>query len=136
MDEDVEIDEHEFHLNHVILPRFLEPQKPGYGNQLKLMNKMLQCVFDTPIIPPPTMDLFKQFHRLHVDTTTDNFNNVLKEQIKTLLTDETFAMFVRRQNCTLMIHKQRDSTIVATFRGDMKSSEVYYHESDIEVNFL
>lgn len=117
------------------MPRFLPCEKPGYVKQLKLMNKMLQSVFEVALIPNETMDFLKQFHRLHF-TSEEHFQTVLKDQITTLDRDETFAMFVRRQNCTLMIHKQHDnSTILATFRGDMKSSDVYRYESDIEVRF-
>lgn len=135
MDEDVERDENEFILNHVILPRYLPPEKPGYVKQLKLMNSIIQTVLDTPTMPGKTIDLFKQIRRLHVDTTGENFSTVLKNEIQSLLPGETFAMFVRRQNCTLLIHQQRDSAILATFRGDMRSSDVYSHDSDIEVNF-
>lgn len=133
MDEDVERDEHEFILNHVILPRYLPPEKPGYVKQLKLMSSIIQTIIDTPILPRKTIDLFVQLKRLHIDTTADNFSATLKNEIKTLLPGETFAMFVRRQNCTLLIHQKENSVILATFRGDMKSSDVYGHDSDIEV---
>lgn len=133
--DDTEVDEQEFYLNHVILPRYIPAEKQGYTNQIKLMNVMLQTVFQLgDSIPAKTTDFLKQFHRLHV-ASLDTFQSILKEQIKTLLTGETFAMFVRRQNCTLMIHKHRnDDIVLATFRGDFKSSEVYRYDSDIEVS--
>lgn len=131
----MERDEHEFFLNHVILPRYLPAEKPGYVKQLKLMNAVIQTILDTPHMPQETIKLFKQFKELH-DTTAEDFKRVLKRQIGTLLPGETFAIFVRRQNCTLMVQKlQNNSVILATFRGDMRNSAVYSQDSDIEVSF-
>lgn len=132
----MEKDEHEFMLNHVVLPRYLPPEKPGYVNQLKLMNSIIRTVLNTTILPLKTIDLFKQIKRLHIETTSENFSTELKNEIKTLLPGETFAMFVRRQNCTLLIHQKQNSVILATFRGDMRSCDVYTHDSDIEVIFF
>lgn len=51
-------------------------------------------------------------------------------------------MFVRRQNCAIMIHMKSveaneanefGNVIVATFPGNLHPSEVYKYDSDIEV---
>lgn len=134
MDEDMEVDEREFYLNHVILPRYLPAEKQGFVKQLKLMNEMVQTIIETPCMPRETIHLFEQFKRLHNDTKIENLNQELKSQIRSLRSGKTFAMFVRRQNCTLLVQKQQNSVILATFRGDMKSTDVYSHDSDIEVS--
>lgn len=135
-DDSMEQDENVFFLNHVILPRFLPAEKQGYAKQLKLMNMMINTILRTDQLPQKTIDLFEQFQRLHIETTTENLSRELRQQISSLQSGETFAMFVRRQNCTLLVQKQRNSVILATFRGDMKSCEVYRHDSDIEVIFI
>lgn len=134
-DDDTEFDQNEFILNHVVLPRYLPPEKQGYAKQLKLMKTFIENVFAVPIVPARTVALFKQFKRIHLDGTADNLKSALSREIRSLLPGHSFAMFVRRQNCTLTIHKKSDGdgVILATFRGDMLSSEVYSHESDIVV---
>lgn len=134
-DDDVEQDEHEFFLNHAILPRYLPAEKQGYSKQLKLMSTMIETIIDTRNMPRKTINLFEQFKRLHIDTTTENFSRELRGQIHSLQSGETFAMFVRRQNCTLLVQKRPNSVVLATFRGDMKNYDVYSHDSDIEVIF-
>lgn len=122
--------------NVTFLNRYLPPEKPGYVKQLKLMNAFIQNVSDIPaVIPAKTMDLFMQFERIHLNTPVDNLKAELAKEIRSLQAGKTFAMFVRRQNCTLLIHKKAHGVILATFRGDMKSSDVYSYESDIEVSF-
>lgn len=138
MDEDIEmaecVDENEFILNHVILPRFLPQKKQNYGDQLKIVNQMLENVNETPsYLPTNTVHLFQQFKKVHIEATEDTLKGTLSEVIKSLRPNETFAMFVRHQNCTLIIHKKPDGLILATFHGDTKSIEVYRHDSDIEV---
>lgn len=136
-DDEVERDEHEFCLNHVILPRFLPAKKPGFADQVKLMNAMIDTILQTQHIPRKTIDFFRQFKRLHNATTpNESFSRELRDQLQSLAAGETFAMFVRRQNCTLLVQKLRTGMILSTFRGDMKNCDVYGYESDIEVSFL
>lgn len=141
MDEDIEmaehVDENEFILNHVILPRFLPPKKQHYDDQLKIVNQMLKIVIDLrSFLPTNTVLLFQQLRRIHIGTTEDTLKDTLSKEIKNLRSDSTFAMFVHRQNCTLMIHKKPDGLILATFHGDTKPIEVYRHDSDLEVMLL
>lgn len=138
MDEDIEmaenIDENEFILNHVVLPRFLPQKKQNYSDQLKIVNRMVQNVMSMrSSLPANTVKLFQQFKNVHLDSTDDTLKSKISNEIRSLRRDDTFAMFVRRQNCTLIIHKKPDGLILATFHGDVKPSEVYSHDSDLEV---
>lgn len=136
MDEELaeHVDENEFILNHIILPRFLPQKKQNYSDQLRLVNQMLKHVIETRShLPTNTIRLFQQLKKIHIDTTDDTLKDTLSKEIKSLQPDDTFAMFVRRQNCTLMIHKKPDGLILATFYGDAKPSDIYGHDSDLEV---
>lgn len=54
-------------------------------------------------------------------------------------------MFVRRQNCAIMIHMpakesvnvdETTNVIVSVFPGSLKPRKIYEHSGDIEVNIL
>lgn len=58
------------------------------------------------------------------------------------LLGDTFAMYVRRQNCAVMIHvpanemvsvDETKNVIVSTFPGNLHPREIYQHSGDIEV---
>lgn len=136
MDEDDDgMDSNDFILSHVVLPRYLPPLNSDYSEQLNLLNELLRNVFDAPIIPMRTLALFKQFKKIHIDSTPDTLKTALSIQLGSLLSGDTFAMFVRGQNTTLIIHKSdlSDDMILATFPGDVDANKVYELDSDIEV---
>lgn len=133
MEENVEIDKNEFILNHVVLPRYLPPAKQEYKEQLKLVHLMLKIVISTKTLPINTIRLFHRLKEIYIDTTDDTMKDILSKQIKSLRSDDTFAMFVRRQNCTLIIHRKLETIILGTFHSDVKPIEVYKHCSDVEV---
>lgn len=127
----------EFLLIHAVLPRLLPECKPTYSQQLKLMNKMVENIESVAqYIPRQTLQLFQKMRKIHSDGTSIGCTNI-RTEIANLLPGDTFAMFVRYQNCTLMVHLLNNSdeynAVVATFPGDLLLSEIYQHESDIEV---
>lgn len=130
-------------LNHIILPHFL-PASTGprfHNTELKLFDEMFKTVMDlSHSIPAKTVALFKSMHTIHHKLTP----KVVSKEINALQPGDTFAMFVRRQNCTFMVHVPPDerivhgkpqNAIVATFTGRLHPNEVYNCDSDIEVNF-
>lgn len=139
-DSDVEVD-NEFMLNHVVLPRYLPEKRPQYPQQLALISELLKAIsYLNDWIPPKTVEFFKRFEKLHSNGTSTS-SSLIREQIDSLGADDTFAMFVRRQYCTIIIHKLSENdglndVVVATFPGDLSSSQIYKHESDIEVIFI
>lgn len=60
-----------------------------------------------------------------------------------LMTGDTFAMYIHRQQCTIMIYvpandlinstEEPEDAIVATFPGSLHPRDIYEHESDLEV---
>lgn len=148
MTTETEMKDHEFILNHVVLPRWLPQEKPPYLKQIKLMAKMVENVTDlSRILPSNTVNLMKRLRKIHSDGLTGNeFMAEISKQIKGLKRPgDTFAMFVRRQNCTFMVHvptanadlnsDEPQNLILATFPGDMQNSDVYRFDSDLEVSF-
>lgn len=135
-DSDVEMDINEFMLTHAVLPRYLPEQKPQFSQQRALMTEMMKTITNLEEwMPSKTVQFFKRFKELHGNGTSIS-SSLIQQQIRSLSADDTFAMFVRRQNCTLIIHKLADGlndVVVATFPGDLLSSEIYKHDSDIEV---
>lgn len=135
MDEDAEIDENEFILNHVVLPRYLPPEQMTYAKQLELAKLFVKNILDTPQTPEETIKFFKQFERVHQDVSANALIPILSEELESLQPNDTLAMIVHRQNCTLLIKKREDDVILATFRCDIDANEIYSHESDLEVTF-
>lgn len=128
-------------INDVVLPRVLPEQKSRYFNKLKL-DLMLQMVANiensSEWIPSKTVDLFKSLKKVQKSCTP----SIIADEINALQPGDTFAMFVHRQNCAIMVHMPEDQThqaegiqkvIVATFPGNLLSGEIYKHESDAEV---
>lgn len=128
------VDENEFIMNHVILPRFLPPKTQDFNDQLKIVNLMLKNALESrPFLPLHTIDLCRKLKSIHLIGEDETLKQNLAKELKSLKVDETFAMFVRHQNCTLIIHKRPHSFILATFHSDVNPREVYSHGSDIEV---
>lgn len=143
MSANTDMDDHEFILYHVVLPRFLPQEKPRYTKQLKLMAEMVENVAKlSRHLPSKTVNLMKRLRKMHIECTGDEFIAEISHQIRGLRRPgDTFAMFVRRQNCTFMVHVLSNATnvnepndlILATFPGDMQNNDVYRYESDLEV---
>lgn len=139
MDVDFEVDENEFILNHVLLPRYLPSEHLAHREELQLMNLMIENVLDTiSTMPPQTVQLFQQMKRIHADSSDDNIeslNAILKSEINAIFSDEasTFAIYMHQQNCLLWIKKQGQKLTSATFRSDIELWDDY--SNDIEVIF-
>lgn len=133
-------------LRHVILPRFLPQEKSNYFHQteIQLMHEMVEnvCNFSGKI-PMQTIKLFLNFWKIHNESIPNQ--STVSTKINELLPGDSFAMFVRRQNCMFTIHAppnqgkksvntEPQEVIIATFPGNIHPDEFYKHESDIEVN--
>lgn len=133
---DIEFNENEYILNQIILPRYFPKQKLKYSDQMYLMHEMITSISNSSDwLPPKTVEFFKRFERVHekIDVKT------IADEIKSLRSSDTFALFVKHQKCTLIVHRMTNNTeahavIVATFPHDIKKSEIYKIDSDIEVN--
>lgn len=139
MDEEPTAQEkHELLLNHVVLQRFLPLTKSQHthNEDLALMSYMIDNVVQNEFllkkVPENTVKMLRGLNVLHKTLTPE----VVSGQISTLKPGETFAMFVRRQNCALMIHMpviESDRVIVATFPGNLHPKYVFSKNCDIQV---
>lgn len=129
-------------LKHVILSRHLPQEKTRITDVgVELMNRMIENVENwAECLPMKTVELFRRIKRVSLECTKE----IISEEIDDLQAGDTFAMYVRRQNCVILIHALPDADlidehtpniIVATFPGSLHPSEVYAHESDVEVCF-
>lgn len=87
-------------------------------------------------IPASTMKMCRSLSKVHRNRTSV----IVSQEIKGLQPGDTFAMFIRRQNCGIMIHMQSNpqtesKVTVATFPGKLRASSVYGHASDSEVDY-
>lgn len=128
---------HEVLMNHVILPRYLPQHKSKnyHHEELALVYNMIEIVEHlSKLLPRNTINMFRGLARVHRTLTP----TVVSTEIRNLQPGETFAMFVRRQNCALMIHKPSDGNcdrvIVSTFPGLLHPKFISSAESDIEVS--
>lgn len=129
-------------LNHIVLPRYLPQSKSRHFHQteLKLLNEMVENVVNlSQKIPPKTVQLFEKMRKIHHERTPSN----ISKEINALQPGDSFAMFVRRQNCVFLIYAPPDENIVAgqpqnvivsTFPGNLHPKEVYKCDSDMEVS--
>lgn len=129
-------------LKHVILSRYLPQENKNFMEiGVELMKQMIENVDNlAEWIPSETVELFERLKRVSLECT----KSVVSEEIDTLEPGDTFAMFVRCQNCVIMIHvlpdadlddEQTPNVIVATYPGHFRSSETYNCDSDLEVTF-
>lgn len=133
-------------LTHVILPRYLPQELSRYIDQtdLQLLHGFAENVVNlSGTVPAQTVKLFKSFRKIHdrIELSADT----IASEIRSLRPGDSFAVFVRRQRWMFMIHapvndanaanSQPQEVIVASFPGNVRPSEIYKHDSDIEVNF-
>lgn len=132
-------EKHENLMNHVILPRYLPQMKSLEEHDLQLMSLMVENVNDktfSGFIPPNTLKMIRGVAHVHRTLNQE----IVSNEIGQLKPGETFAMFVRRQNCAVMIHmptdinqNQSDHVIIATFPGNFHPKYLHACESDVEV---
>lgn len=122
-------------LNHVFWPRVL-PQKRApniYTIEMDMLRNMMKSLENlVEWIPEKTLELFQGLQRFHTECTPQNVSNA----INSLKPGDTFAMFISRQRCAIMIHvppNEAENVIVASIPGSLYPSEVYSHDSDVEV---
>lgn len=146
MDVDINTDDENYardedsHLLHVLLPRVL-PQTKGdlYKTEHDLLNQMVESVRGlSKWLPAKTNKLFQSMKKVHATRTPE----IVAQEINALEPGDTFAMFVRFQHCTIMIHIPDNeqpghiqNAVVCTIAGSLHPDEVYKHDSDIEVRF-
>lgn len=126
---------------HVALPRVLpqECSEKLQETESALMNVFVKIAkIWTQWMPPKTLELLLNMRKYHNGVTPLN----VWMDIKKLSPGENFAMFIRQQHCAIMIHVPPNETeydiknvVVAAFPGRVNSSEIYRHDSDIEVIF-
>lgn len=138
MDVDDEVGEHEFILNHVLLPRYLPPETFNQNKHLNLMELLINNAVETldiTGIAPKTTKLLRHVKRVHIDSSSDSLKQILSEEINALVNgdNETLALFMHHQNCTILFQKQERKFIVATFCSDIEPKNSY--DIDIEVIF-
>lgn len=129
---------HEALMDHIILPRFLPQSKSldFHPQELELLMRMVHNVESlAKFIPANTLKMARSLATVHRNRTAD----IVAKEINNLKPGETFAMYIRRQNCAIMIHCQSNAQayandmIVATFPGRLHPNEVYTNPSDLEV---
>lgn len=89
-------------------------------------------------LPEKTVEMMDRLKRV----TREYTRTVVCEIINELEPGDAFSMFIRRQNCTMMFYippteentiDEPQNIIAATFCGSLHPTEVFKHESDIEV---
>lgn len=86
-------------------------------------------------IPINTVNMVRTMATVHRNRMADT----VSKEISNLKPGGTFAMFIREQNCAIMIHSRSESKsgsnnmIVATFPGRLHPDEIYNNPSDLEV---
>lgn len=126
-------------MNHIVLPRYLpQNRSPNFAlEELELLKRMVATVESlSDEIPINTMQMMRSLADVHLKP----YPKTIRKNIGELQPGGTFAMFVRSQNCALLIHMLPDEAptdseniIVATFPGKLHPKEVYGNPSDLEV---
>lgn len=129
-------------LDHVLFSRVLPQEKPRQIYEQMLMIKMVENVENhSKWMPTKTVEMLQRLKKVHLECTP----SVISEEINIMEPGDTFAMYVRRQNCAIMIHMPANelvsneeirNVIVATFPGNLHPREIYKHDSDLEVRFF
>lgn len=127
-------------LYHIILPHSLQQERSqDYEKQnMGLLSNMVE-VIETCSVPPATSYLFKSLEQTHMQRSPE----VITGEINALKPGNSFAMFVQRQNCALMIHMpvqgnsaqvdENTTVIVSTFLGSLHPKQIYKNLYDLNV---
>lgn len=126
-------------MNHIVLPRYLpQNRSPNFiAEELELLKRMVENVESlSDDVPINTLQMMRSLADVHLKP----YPKTIKKNIGNLQPGGTFAMFVRSQNCALLIHMlpeeapaDSENIIVATFPGKLHPKEVYGNPSDLEV---
>lgn len=134
-------------LTHVILPRFLPQENSHHLDEIEqqLLHEMVATVFSLSAqVPIKTIKLFESLQKIHDNMTPCRISS----EIRALQPGDSFGLFVRRQRWMFMIHAplpgkdenaancEPREVIVATFPANVRPSEIYKHDSDVEVIFV
>lgn len=131
-------------LHHVILPRVLPQNTSENLRQMEVeiieyMQEIARKWTEADLVPQKTVELLKTLKRFHDEYKAQDISMAINK----LGPNDNFAMFIHSQHCAIMIHvppterpNNVQNVIVATFPGNLDSSDIYRHESDIEVIFL
>lgn len=129
-------------LNHVLLPRFLPHTKhtESYEHELELLQRMVELIeVQDEWIPTSTIEMLRNLNYIQADCLPET----IFEQINALTPGNTFAMFVKCQNCVFVIYmpptdikKPNETTtvILATFPGNFDPKIINKTIDDFEVN--
>lgn len=126
-------------LRHILLPRYLPPGNyDSLDIESGLMNQMMDTVQNlAEFLPPKTVELLKKLQNVHINCTPQT----ISDDINALRPGDSFAMFVRHQDCAIMLRvpptenwNDVQNVIVATFPGSLYPGEIYLPDGDIEVN--
>lgn len=126
-------------MNHILLPRKLpQEQYDSCDTDLALMNQIVEIVqkLDSHL-PAKTVKLLKKVRQIYLKCTP----TAVSKAIKTLGPGDTFAMFLRSQDCAIMFHVPKDeiidnvqNVIIATTPRSLDPSAIYDNAgSGIEV---
>lgn len=128
-------------MNHILLPRKLPHENyESYDTDLDLMNRMVENVQSlSEHLPAKTVRLLEKLRQIYLNCTPQ----AVSQAINMLSPGDTFAMFLRSQDCAIMFHVPKDenvnnvqNAIIAIMPGSLEPSKVYECiESDIKVIF-
>lgn len=128
-------------LNHVVLPRVLPQEKARFMHQQELVIQLVDTVENvSEWLPTKSVEMMERLKRV----TREYTRTVVSEIINELEPGDSFSMFVRRQNTTIMFYipktdensaEEPQNIIVTTFMGTLHPKEIFKHESDLEVSY-
>lgn len=127
-------------MNQIVLPRYLPQYRtPHFAvEELELLKRLVETVGSLKNdVPINTVQMMRSLDDVHQKP----YPKTIRKNIGELQPGGTFAMFVRSQNCALLIHMlpeeeapaDSENIVVATFPGKLHPKEVYGNPSDLEV---
>lgn len=129
-------------LDHVILPRKLSSATTELlpQTEVELLENFIDTfrVFhETDIIPDVTKHLFKNLKTLHGRCAKLD-QKTIAEQIDALEPGQIFGMYVREQNCAILVYAPPDNTddqwILSTFHPSLPNAVISGNRSDVQVS--
>lgn len=129
-------------LEHVLLPRVLPQEKARFTDEQEIVVKFVENVENlSEWLPEKTVKMMERLKRVTLECT----RTVVSETINELEAGDSFSMFIRRQNCTIMFYippteennlEELQNIIVATFLGNLHPQDIFMHDSDIMVSIF
>lgn len=130
-------------IDHMFLPRKLFEASTKMLHEventlLEHFITILETFHEKGDLPDTTIDFFRNLRKIHTDRASLNKQTIAR-QIDAVKPGQMFGMYVREQNCGILIYAPKNLAaewIFSTFHPSLENEVISGNENDIQVRRL